>query len=206
MKLTKAMRAAIVTRLIERTRAPRDAVFRNREHALALRLLMGRYGEDVFERCRSMPDGWFRSCRSVTMESRFSERLTPCMVSWTHRRNQLPRRQLRRFHSLSLSEYAPLPATASDTWQAIHLNPYFDDIESYARDLREHEDEVEALRTLTDGILSSYGTVELLSKDWPDGYSLLPAEMLAPSPVALGVPAVRICDLALRIEKIRQAA
>lgn len=207
MKLTRAMRDAIVKRLLERTRAPRDAVLRNHEHALAVRLLRHRYGDDVFERCRALPEGWLQVYKHVTFEHKFVTRLTRCRVifSYPHRGSGPPTREIRSLGSVNLSDYAPLPASACQTWPAEFLEPCFDEIEGYARGVRDHEDAVEALRVQTVGVLSAYPTVELLSRDWPDGYNMLPPEMLAP-PVPPGVPAVRIEDLTLRIEKIREAA
>lgn len=204
-KLVNSMRNAVVKRLVERTRAPRDAKFRNREHALAVRMLRARYGDDVFERCRALPDGWLRVHKHLRFPSDVSRRLTPCRVEYCYdRRAALPMRVIRSLGQVELDEYAPLPASVADTWEVEQLAPHLDDIESLCRDRRAHEDELAMVETQARALLAAYTTVELLSKEWPEGYALLPAEMLMPPPT--GVPAPRIADLNARIEALREAA
>ena len=57
-KLTIKMRETIVNKIVEAGRIGREAWLERREHALALRCVKARFGDDVFERCRALPPGW----------------------------------------------------------------------------------------------------------------------------------------------------
>ena len=65
--LTKTVRTVITDRIIEAAKAPREAALRHAEQALVTRLLRVRYGDDVFDRCRALPEGWLHVVKTITL-------------------------------------------------------------------------------------------------------------------------------------------
>jgi hypothetical protein len=200
MKLTNAMRTKIIDKILERIIRPHDIAFRRRENALALRLLKSRFGADVFDRCRALPEGWLPLQKHLCLDSMLISafpRWSGTVVCWHLSR--------RRFNgNVELAEYAALPACVKDGWDAETVRgKNLNDLHALFADHAELEEQLYQLHTQLTATLAAYTTVENLSKSWPEGYAELPAEMLAQTG---GLPAPRIADLNARIAALREAA
>ena len=202
-RLTKEMRAAIVRRIVDKTKPAQEAKLRGWEHALAVRLIRHRYGDDVFERCRALPEGWLEVHKTVSFDYKL--------------RQVLPQRRrvewMGRFRSevvypsghVDLSEYAPLPNSIGKDWTRECIGEaLFEEVVSLFDAKIDLQKDIELLRQQVAAVLASFATVERLAADWPEGYAELPAEMLVPK--TEGLPAPRIADLNERISKLREAA
>lgn len=204
MKLTKIMRATIIDRIIAKVRPPRELKLRAREQALALQLVRHRYGKDVFDRCRALPDGWLAVHKHVAFDYR--------VVQVLPRRRTIEGSGRRHWEvvypkgHLELAEYAPLPNSVSSGWDRETIGEkLFEDLVGLFQGKVDLEVELSGLRQQIAGTLAAFTTVERLSVDWPEGYAELPAEMMAPK-VPEGLPAPRIADVNERIAALREAA
>lgn len=198
-KLLKAHRVAIVAKVVSSVREPREAALDRHEHALAIRMVKHRYGDDVFERCRALPEGWLPSVKILSL----SHDLVQSFPRYRHESGRYA--SLRPAGSVRLSDYAPLPASAERVaWGVEHvsavdgasLHDLFADRVRLEEDLAQLERQVVAT-------LASFSTVEALAEGWPEGYKHFPHEALAS---AGGLPAPRIEDLDARIAVLREAA
>ena len=201
--MTNKMRLAVVNKLIEQVRGSSASAHRSREQAIAVRMLRRRYGDDVFERCRALPEGWLHSIKQLHLHQSVYSQLAPCERQYV----EYPRGEssLRPPYVVSLAEYAPLPMSASSGWDAGTVGlGLLSELIDWCSTRADLEIQIANLRTQTEAVLAAFTTVERLCSDWPEGYALLPAEMLAP--VNAGVPAPRIEDLNARIAALRSAA
>ncbi len=199
-RLTKVMRETITSHIIEKTRPAHEVALRAREAALAVRLLRHRYGTDVFERCRALPEGWLTVHKQIVLDYQ---------VIFT-----LPRHKIATGRNcsmiypsgeLSLAEYTPLPYSACGVWpREVIGEELFEEIVALFHAKIDLEKDIGLLSQQIAATLGAFTTAERLATDWPEGYAELPAEMLAP--VNAGLPAPRIADLNARIAKLREAA
>lgn len=202
-KLTNAMRATIVKRITDKLRPAREAGLRAREHALALRLLRHRYGDDVFDRCRALPEGWLNVQKHLLFDYRLTQVLPRKRIVEGTGRNRCDR--VYPSGNVQLNEYAPLPNSTGSGWTREAVGEaLFEEIVALFHAKIELIDDVMLLQQQIRATLASFTTVEKLAERWPEGYAELPAEMLAP--IADGLPAPRIADLNERIAKFREAA
>lgn len=184
-KLLKSHRQEIVKRIVADVRAPREARLRERERHLAVKLVRWRYGDDVFDKARALPEGWLPNVKYITLNYRLRTKLTSGSAPWR----------------LELDTAVPLPWSASHEWT--DFGKIHDEVYAWYQDWTNLEEELRLLRQQTEAVLSTFTTVERLAADWPEGYAMLPAEQLAPSN---GLPAPRISDLNARIAALKEAA
>jgi hypothetical protein len=199
MKLTNSMRKAIIDRIIDEVRRPREAKLKKREHALALRLTLKRYGRDVFDRCRALPEGWLGVHKAITFDYELRQTNFP-------RRFVVEGKYSRRWPSnymIELSEAAALPNSFAQSWNRNEMGPLYDDVYGHFEDIVVLAEELENLAIQTRAVLASFTTVEKLAEGWAEGYAHLPQELLADTG---GVPAPRIEDLNKRIAALQKAA
>ena len=193
MRLTNYMRDRARHYLIEKLKGPIEAGLATREGALATRMLQHRYGRDVFERARALPEGWLYPVRSLRLEADVYETFPRVEVG--------PQRV---FCQVSLADYAPLPYSAHAGWSREVLGPTLcAALHDLAVTWAERHTELVALDRQVRATLASFYTVEALAEGWPEGYAELPQELLAQSG---GLPAPRIADLNARIAAARQVA
>jgi hypothetical protein len=197
-RLKVETRRIIASRVVSSVRAPREASFERAERALALRLTIARYGKDVFDRCRALPDGWLMWHQEILLDYQVRIQMPrPRMVYI--RRNEYDEFSRSDVH-LKLTDAAPLPNSFQVPWVLSDLCDLCDEVyERYAlrADLME---ELRLLRTQVTATLSAFSTVESLAAEWPEGYAFFPHEVLAESGA---LPAPRLSDLNERIEKLR---
>ncbi len=203
MKFTSRMRVTITDRVVASTRAPREAALNRREQALAVRLLRHRYGNDVFERCRALPEGWLHHQKQLSLEYALAQTLPRTSIETNGYRRRYGA-SLYPSGYLLLADHAPLPTSASGGWDRAAIGSLYDDLHALFAARVELEKDLRALRAQVDGVLAAFTTVERLAEGWPEGYAHLPAEMTA-SPAA-NLPAVRIADLNARIEVLKEVA
>lgn len=189
MRLTKRMQADVADRVVSDVRRPREAALLRQENSLAIRLMKRRYGDDVFDRCRTLPAGWLpvRKQLSVSLGSR-----APDGARNSHR-------------YVHLSDYVAAPDSSKDGWgEFLDQHPdLYDEVYAWFAAHAELGVQLTNLRYQVRATLASYTTVEKLAEGWPEGYALLPQETLAETS---GVPAPRIADLNARIASLREAA
>jgi hypothetical protein len=203
MKLTNQMRTTIVDRIIASARAPREAALNHREAALAIMLLRHRYGDDVFERCRALPEGWLHHQKQISLEYGLVQTLPRTSVETGGGRHRSFNTYPRGY--LSLTDHAPLPQSASGGWDRKAVGDrLYNELHILFGNRIALEDDLKALRTQISGILAAFTTVKCLADGWPEGYAHLPAEMTAP--LTANLPAVRIADLNARIEALKEVA
>lgn len=202
-KMTRTMRDAITTRILDRIRLPREVALRRRENALATRLVSSRYGDDVFGRCHALPDGWLPLCKQIPLDSKLVESFPRHTRRVQSGRYPVDVRFPRGV--LELAEYVPLPYSVRDCcWTADDIRgKLYDDLHAWYGDHAELHEQLENLYLQVVATLASFTTVEKLADGWPEGYAELPQEMLAP---VGGLPAPRIADLNARIAALREAA
>ncbi len=199
--LTNKMRTEIRRRFIDEVELARLVALRAMEHATAIKLLKHRYGDDVFTKCRSFPDGWFRLIKTLDLNHSFMQSLPASKQEYIERR-----RLAVHYHYLShvsLSDYAPLPYQASQGWDRSTIGDCYQDVHDLAMSFANFKDDINNLKAQIWATLQAFSTVEKLCDGWPEGYAKLPAEMLI---VKGGLPATRIDDLNTAIEKCRQVA
>lgn len=189
--LTQSMRRSVVERTLETITLPREAAFTRTENALALRLVMHRYGNDVFDRCRALPEGWLGLHKELSLETELCKMLP-------QPQEVVPRMR----YSLRLSEAAVLPNSTRFGWTREVIGPHFAAVHELWRERADFYDDLRLLRRQVEATTAAYRTVEKLAAGWPEGYAQLPQEMLQVS----NLPAPRISDLNARIEAMRQAA
>lgn len=202
-KLTNAMRAAITDRIVVKVRLPREVKLRAREQSLAVRLIRHRYGDDVFDRCRALPEGWLSVQKHVSLNYNVVRMLPQRrkIVETNRNRSEV----IFPSGDLELTEYVPLPNSNRQHWdREVIGEKLFEEIVELFQAKVDLEIEIDNLQQQITATLSAFTTVERLAADWPEGYAELPAEMTAPK--AEGLPAPRIADLNERIAALREAA
>lgn len=180
-RLTNQQRDQIRAGIVDETFRSRSLRLRQREHALAVRMLRERYGDDLFERIAKLPNGWLPTTNRVRFEG------SPLGPS-----------------HLMLMEYAPLPAETS--WSGTRLTPsdaLIAESDALVLAREQMHDEREQLNSVIRSALASMTTVEQLADRWPEGYRHLPTSTHA---VASGLPALRIEDVNARIAAAKEAA
>lgn len=205
MKLTKQLRAATVRRLVDHAAAPGDLALRRREHALAIRIMRGRYGDDVFERCRALPDGWLQSGKQFALAYELRYSLPSVRVE--EARGEGRRGTYAHAWPLgyfSLAEYAPVPWSALQPWGREEVGGPLPELHDLFAAAVEHRRALEDLRTRSAALLDGFVTVEALAADWPAAYAHLPQEMLRPAQPNL--PAPLVADLDAAVAALRAAA
>lgn len=197
-KLLKFHRTAIVNKIVESVSVPRESRLQAQESALALRMLRQRYGADVFERCRSLPEGWLLPLKGLNLDYELA-RVLP--------KSDAPSNGRYRFYGtlnvINLADYAPLPASAKYGWTLEVLGNLYDDVVAYAQARADLHEDLSLLVKQTTALLASFTTVEKLAAEWPEGYSYFPHTDLSQG---AGLPAPRVADLNERIVKLREAA
>lgn len=202
-RLTNQMRNQIKRRILESVRTPREVVLRAQEHSLALRLLRARYGDDVFERCRALPEGWLQLHKKITL----GHDVTDPLPRFTRAERYVSSyRYSTRIvlppGTLELAEYAPLPNSVAGTWTREHVTGrQLDDLAAWFTNYVALAEELERLGTEVGAALAAFPTVEKLAEGWPEGH----AHLQLPEPVS-GLPAPRIEDLNEHIAAAVRAA
>lgn len=201
MKLNKQMRDAIVKRILEEVKPAREARLRSCEQALVIKLIRHRYGDDVFERCRALPEGWIGVHKAICLDYQLRNLLPRKQIVVGSGRNRSVDHYPRS--TLYLAEYAPLPNSTGSGWtrEAIGEKLY-DELTDLFQAWVDALTDFELLEQQLRATLSSFTTVGRLAADWPEGYVKLPAELTAPE----GLPAPRIADLNERIAAVKRAA
>jgi putative DNA base modification enzyme with NMAD domain len=205
-KLTNQMRNAIVDKLIVPGRVAREKALKDQENSLALRATKYRFGDDVFDRCRALPEGWVDFQQRISLyncslpSKRFMVKST---ASFRHPHQiTVPSTG----YHLNLLNPAALPNAFRYAWQEPMFGAkLWNEVYAYFNSVIELYEATEDLKIKLTGGLSSYTTVERLSEGWPEAYAHLPQELLAPQP-KYPVPAVPIADLNEMIEKFRRVA
>lgn len=183
-RLLMSHREKIAKRVVDAVRAPRESKLRECERALAVKLVRWRYGDDVFDRVRALPEGWLPFVKTISIG--YSLRM------------ELPAASNR---CVELDTAVPLPESARYEWK--DLGPLHGEVHDLFADRVALDKDLNLLRQQTLAVLSAFTTVERLAADWPEGYAMLPAEQLAPPN---GLPAPRIADLNARIAALKEAA
>lgn len=179
-RLTKHHCATIVARVLETTFRDRKLRLRQRENALAVRLLRHAYGADVFERMAALPVGWLGTTKSLYFDGGM----------------------LRQLNRIRFLEYTTVP---HEVQCGRNLDPppgWIADLVDMCSDDADIATEETQLSNQIRAVLASFTTVEKLSDGWPEGYAHLPAETMAPTQL----PSLRIDDLNARIAAAREAA
>lgn len=187
MKLNNAHRREVCKRIIDATFKERELRLRQREHALALRILRRELGKDALIRIAALPPGWLPLIETVRFE---------CEV---HRWR--PHHLHHSIVWLSLDASMPVPASVAHGGIA-PSKPSIKELEEFCADERAMFVEREQLETQVKGTLAAFTTVERFAEDWPDGYVHFPHPELAPTTL----PAVRVIDLNRRLAAAREAA
>ncbi len=139
-KLNKTLRETIVKRVVENVAKAREPALRHREQALAIKLIRARFGKDVFERCRELPEGWLSVHKTIDLKyevrqalPKFNRITGEGRFSYAHQEPP---------GKLDLADYAPLPHAMRDEWDREMIGKHYDAV--YAL----FEDRVELLRAL----------------------------------------------------------
>lgn len=212
-KMTNAMREAIIKHSLVQGRQRRESQLKLQERALALRLTKQRYGDDVFQKCRSLPEGWLDNHRTISFSDYTQQNklnfpvkviYDPTRTRWGQRveRTRVPYR-----HVIELDTAVPLPNSFNSTWTREHVSDMYDEIYDHFAAWVALEDEEEQIRAQMKGALASFTTVEKLSAAWPAAYAHLPQEMLAGTgAMNRALPVPRLDDLNTRLEAFGKAA
>lgn len=208
-KLTNTHRAAIADKALDAGRLTREAALTRQEHSLTLRATKFRFGDDVFERCRALPEGWLGVHKMIQFNYNTVCNLLPC------RQVVHPRTPSRRWsweqrvpanYKLDLSDVAVLPNAFAEPWQPSYFSgTLWDEVQEHFAGHIALFDEMELLRAQVKSTLLSFTTVERLAEDWPEGYAFLPPELVVPTTANL--PAVlKLDDLNRRLAAFQQEA
>jgi Nucleotide modification associated domain 5 len=199
-KLNTAIRRAIVRKVVDSVRLPREAAMDRTEHALALRATIARYGTDVFAVCQSLPEGWLNVAKEIRF-LRYDNTPQPKYVPGRGR-GTADAYSEPKYH-LSLSEAAVLPNSFKAPWTVADFGTSYDEVYAFFEERARFYEELRALDLQVTATLASFKTVEDLAAGWPEGYVHFPHDMLAETG-ALPVP--RLDDLNARIAALREAA
>jgi hypothetical protein len=182
MKLTYGDKRSIKARVLTDTFELRTSQLVKRRQALAVRVILKRYGKDAFKRFAAVPAGWLMPV------SRF-------LVKPHNAGNRST------FEYLHLGETRPMPAELY-LCDAIELDPQ---LTSELQEICEAElalrRDREQLEVEIVGVLAGFNTEAQLRNGWPEGYACL----RRPSPPVPGVPVLRVEDLNRRIEILKEA-
>lgn len=178
--LTNGSRNVVVAGVIEATFRERHLRLRQREHALAVRLLRHAYGDDAFERMAALPEGWLATTRTVRFDGEGT----------VHGRCQV---ELDEYTRVPFEVTCGVPLPAPLGWVADLA-----DLRCAQADLADDE---RRLRSQVGTVLASFRTVEALAEGWPEGFAHLPI-VVPRDPL----PAVRVDDLNAAIAAARDAA
>lgn len=203
-RLTNQMRSQVKRRVLESVRTPREVALRAQEHALALRFLRARYGEDVFERCRALPEGWLQLHKKLTLGHDVTDPLPRFtrVERYVRSNRYYASRIVLPPSVLELAEYAPLPNSVAEIWTREHVTGReLDDLSDWFTKHVALEEELERLETEIRAALAAFPTVEKLAKGWPEGH----AHLELAEPIS-GLPAPRIEDLNEHIAAAVRAA
>ncbi len=196
MKLNKTLRETIVKRVVEDVAKAREPALRHREQALAVRLVRARFGKDVFERCRELPEGWLSIHKTISLKYEVRQALPKFVRPGGGYAEPAGK--------LDLVDYAPLPYAMRDDLDREMVGCHYDAVYALFEDRVELLRELDNLATQTRAVVNAYSTIERLAEGWPAGFALLPAEALKPT--GAGLPAPRIEDLDKRIAALKEAA
>lgn len=185
-KLNNSHRRVIAEKLIADTFREREARLKQREHALALRVLRRELGEDALIRIAALPPGWLPKVDTFYLEDL----------------NGLKRKTPYGYRSVSIHLDAPI--TVPYNWTSaigrINVGPEsLAEVTAFCNDETALMTEREQLTLAVKGSLAGSTTVEKLSADWPEAYAFFPHPELAPG----ALPAVRLTDLNARIAAAR---
>lgn len=212
-KLTNGMRSAIVAQSLRQGREQRESVLKTRERSLACRLTIHRYGEDVFRKCRALPEGWLNTLRTISFTDYPQHNILnfPVKVIYEPTRTKFGRRVERTRipyqHKLELDTAVPLPNSFQHRWEREHLGDMYNEVYDHFASMVALADEEEQIRTQMKGALMSFTTVEKLRDGWPEAFAALPQELLVATPMAnRALPVPRLDDLNARLEAFRSAA
>lgn len=200
--LVNAQRVAITRKVIAAASTPRYEALRKQEYSLALRLTQARYGKDVFDRCRSLPEGWLSAHRTITFDANWAR--GEFVGSYdTIQRVDGPYISSPGW-GLDLESSAILPNSFQRLWGSKEVSAKLvDELATFFRVHVALHEEIEQLRAQITATLKSFATVEKLAEGWPEGYAHLPQQTLAETG---GLPALRIADLNARIAAMKEAA
>ena len=205
-KLTNQMRKAIVDKLITPGRMAREKALKDQEHSLALRATRQRYGDDVFDRCRELPEGWLNVHQRISLFGQSLPKKYFMVKSTQSYRHPHQITVPLHGHYLDLLNPAPLPNSFQHGWKEFHFGAkLWNEVYSYFNAIIELYESIEELKIKLTGGLSGYTTVERLCEEWPEAYAHLPQELLAPQP-KYPLPVVPIADLNEMVEKFRRVA
>lgn len=202
MRLTQKVRDTIQTKLLDSVIRARIGEFEKEEHGLALRLTIARYGADVFDRCRVLPEGWLHAHKVINLDYNIREYLIQptCATALYYNGRQLNRQWV----LLELAEYAILPNSFAKPWSSEDIEQkQLQELIEFSRARAGWLEELEHLNRQLKATLTAFTTVERLAQDWPEGYAFFPHESLAQ---VAGLPAPRIADLNERIAVMRKDA
>lgn len=199
MKLTNTHRNAIIEKVLIAGRMARTPALERQEDSLALRATKRRFGDDVFERCRALPEGWLNTHKIISIAYKAAQDLPNAYEEVSVYRGRTKLQPVWFSRTLSLSNAAVLPNIFAGDWNqdAFGSILWSDVYDYFAAGVALHE-EMKQLRIEIRGVLAGFTTVERLAEGWPEGYSHLPAELLAATGAA-NLPAVRIEDLNARL-------
>jgi hypothetical protein len=196
-KLLKSHRTVIVDRLLAPGRTAREAVLKRRENALALRATKARFGDDVFARCRALPEGWVDVHKRIQIYG--CDTTLPRYVVNDHRYSYT-----KPDKHIELAEAVPLPNAFMRSWSKNDFGRFWPEVVDLFQARCDLHTELTSLAQQLAGTLAGFTTVERLAEDWPEAYRALPQELLAPAAVHL--PAAKLDDLNARLAALREAA
>jgi Nucleotide modification associated domain 5 len=207
-KLTNQMRTALVEHALVAGRLAGEAELVRRERALALRLTRHRYGDDVFDRCRALPEGWVDAHRTISFDHWAGDNKLGFPVRVVYAKGPYGRREhyrVPRGHRLELDTAVPLPNSFAQAWTRAEVGSLYDEVYAYFEAVVARHDEEEALRASLKAAAAAFTTVEKLADMWPEGYAHLPVELLAAT-ANHSLPAPRLDDLNARLAAFRREA
>lgn len=178
-RLTQWQRDRVVNGILKDTFEARARALVKREAALAVRVILDRYGRDAFDRFDAVPPGWLTTSKRFLVGRGTAN------------------------HYLNLEEARPLPHELAMGHFGLDDRPRlaarFDDLVAAQKQLSRYR---EQLQWDVRNALAQFSTEAALRDGWSEGYVYL----AVPSASAHPVPAVRVEDLNARIAALKEAA
>jgi hypothetical protein len=178
-KLTLIQRAAIVKNILDETFAARRKAIQKRKHALAVKIILAKYGKDAFAKFDAVPVGWLTTA------------------------NQFLVRYNNRSHYVVLEEARALPSEL--VVGNMELEEDYPILMREHLALREAQERLsqdsQQLQIEIANTLRAFGTEAALRDGWPEAYS-----KIAVPRVTHQLPAVRVEDINRRIAALKEAA
>lgn len=177
-KLTLTQRDAIVSAILQDTFNGRQIALKKREHALAVKIIIDKYGKDAFAQFDAVPTGWLTTANQFLIRHHGNTR-------W-----------------LCLEEARALPHELTIGRYELEEHPkLLREYEGMLTECSRLSMERQQLQTDTAAALRAFGTEAALRDGWPEAHAYLTVPR-----VMHQLPAVRIEDLNRRIAALKEAA